>query len=194
MAITIDSDPIVSAADVATLTGWSAAGEETLAGINAVSVMFRNYTGRLAISETAGLVQVERFVPAAVPVFYLRATPVTAVTQFLVYDKGTQIDTLVSGVDYYLTETTGRVSMETYYAAGRDHLRYYKITFAGGWGTGEVPGDVTETAVEMMKLIQQRRQGLVGVTSTSADGMSTTYTGAAIPSEIAGVWQKYKVY
>jgi len=193
VAITIDSDPIVSAADVATLTGWSATSEETLAGINAVSAMFRAYTGRIAINETAGLVQIERFVPAAVPVFYLRATPVAAVSQFLVYDKGTQVDAL-SGSGYYLTETTGRVEMTTYYAAGRDHLRHYKITFAGGWGTGEVPGDVTETAVEMMKLIQQRRQGLVGVTSTSADGMSTTYTGAAIPSEIAGVWQKYKVY
>jgi len=194
VAIALKSDPIVAAADVAALTGWSATSEETYAAINAVSAMFREYTGRQAINETAGLVQIERFVPAAVPVFYLRATPVAAVTQFQVYDKSDVVDSLVSGVDYYIETQSGRVSMETYHAAGRDHMRYYKITYSGGWDSAEVPGDVVETAVEMMKLLQQRRQGLVGVTSTSADGMSTTYTTAGIPSQIMDVWQKYRIY
>jgi hypothetical protein len=194
VAITIDGDPIISAANAATLTGWSASSEETIAGINAASAAFRNFTGRLAITEQDALVQVEKFVPAAVPVFYLRATPVEGIVSFLVYDGADLIDTLISGVDYDVNITTGRVAMRSYHAVGRDHHRYYKITFAGGWSAGSIPGDVTETAVEYMKLLHQRRQGLVGVTSTSMDGMATTYTASAIPAEIRDIWQRYKVY
>ena len=190
MAITLTSDPIISAADLATLFAWSATGEETYHAINSVSARFLKYTGRIAINSTADLVQTEALPPRAVPVVYLRATPVTSVTSIATTYGGAADETLTTD-DYELNTTTGRLYLAGHNVCGTDYARRLVATYQGGWTT--VPGDIIEAAVEQMRLDKQRRDGSAGASSVSMEGMTTSYQTGDLSQAVAEVWHRYRI-
>jgi hypothetical protein len=193
MAITLTSDPIISAADLATLFGWTATAEETYHAINAASKAFLTFTRRDRITSGAVTAEIHRLPPLGCPKLWLRAAPVNTGQTFTatVYDEGVSDDTLTTS-DYILYATTGEVRLLGYSSIGLNDTRDIRFSYTGGFTT--VPYDVVEAAVELMKLHKQRREGMAGVTSASREGFSTNYQVKAIPDDIAQAWQPYRIY
>ena len=191
MAITLTTDPIILAADAEVLLDWEPGPELTLA-INSVSARFLKFTGRQRIT-SGTLVQIEALPPYSVPTVYLRAAPVDTGETFTVevYEDGASAETL-SDSDYDLEDVGGRLLLLGHNGTGPRSTRRLVVSYTGGWST--VPGDVIESAVRLMKLDKQRRDGVSGVQSASYEGVSTTYQTGDIPSDVADAWQAYKVY
>lgn len=193
MAIALTSDPIIPAADAATLLSWDTGDELNLA-INAASERFLKFTGRLAINDTA-VVQIEAMPPRERPVVWLRATPVDTGEDFTVevYQDGASSLTLGTA-DYDLEDVKGRLTMKGHGIVGSRPTRRLVVTYTGGWTV--VPGDIMGAALALMRLEKRRRDGAVGVSSASADSAvtATTFNIGNLPREISDVWQAYKVY
>ena len=191
MAITLTSDPIIPAADAASLLSW-ATGDELNLAINSASVRFLKYTGRQRIT-SGTLVQTEALPPRQVPVLWLRASPVDTGETFAVeiYEDGSSAETLTDS-DYDLEDVTGRLVLGSSATATYNASRRVVVSYTGGWTT--VPGDVMESALRLMRLDKQRRDGMTGVASASREGMSTSYQTADLPAEISDVWQAYRIY
>jgi hypothetical protein len=192
VAVTLTSDPIVTEAFVADLFGSDFAGDKARHYINAASSAFLTFTGRQRITEGAVSYE-EPLPPPAVPVLYLRATPVDTAEDFTaeIYYEG-DLDETLSTDDYDYNATTGR--MRLHYHTHRSYGSPYrlKLTYTGGWTT--VPHEIQQSALEMIQWLRAGAEGRVGVTSESREGFSTSFENTNIPASVRNVWQRYRVY
>jgi len=193
MAISLTSDPIISAADANTLLGWGTTDEETYSAINAVSARFLQFTGRSRITSGAIAAEIHNLPPYGCPVIWLKAAPVDTGETFTVemYDDGSLSETIASG-DYTLYATTGKLVLPSHGVIRQDYTRDIRVAYTGGWSS--VPWDVVEAAVELMRLDKARRDGAIGVQSISREGMSTNYQTAGIPQEVKDAWAPYRIF
>lgn len=191
MAITITSDPIVSEQVVADILGWS--GDEARLAINSVSARFLMFTNRSRITSGAVTLEVYRLPAVSYPVVWLRATPVTlAGFAAYIYQDGAA-ETTLTAADYDLYLDTGKLVISGYGTTSLDETRNLRVSYTGGWAAASVPGDIMESALQLMKLDKQRRDGMVGVASVGRDGSSTTYQTSDLPQSVSQVWFRYKV-
>ncbi|HOX27469.1 MAG TPA: hypothetical protein PLL30_17225 [Candidatus Krumholzibacteria bacterium] len=192
MAITLTTDPIVTEQLVVDIMKWSQ--DEARLAINSVSARFLKYTNRTRITSGAITLEVYNFPPAGVPVIWLRAAPVTvsesATFAAYTYQDGSA-DTTLTTSDYTLHTANGKLVLKGLGVTERDDSRDVRVSYTGGWTT--VPGDVQESALQLMKLDKQRRDGMVGVTSTSREGTTVSYQGGDLPQSVMEVWRRYQV-
>lgn len=188
MPVTLVSDPIVSEQLVQDMLKLS--GDQARAYINSVSGLFMRFTQRSRISEGEA-VDKDKAPPPSIPVIWLRATPIASVTSVKLYSLGVESRTLATS-DYVLNTDTGRMVFGSTIPGFGSPEQVIVTSYEGGWT--EIPGDVVQTALEMIKLQHARLTGRVGVLSESREGYSATYDRGDIPESIKGVWQRYRVY
>jgi hypothetical protein len=177
---------------VADLFGTGFAGDAVRHYINAASAAFLRYTGRERI--TSGELSYEEMLPPpAVPVVYLRATPVDTASTFTVeLYYGGDLDETLTTDDYDLNADTGRLKLHSHADRGYGSSYRLKLTYTGGWTS--TPDDIKQSACEYIKAAKDRAEGRVGVTSETREGFSTTFENTDIPASVRHVWQRYKVY
>lgn len=188
MAITLTTDPIVS--EQLVLEMLALRDDKARALINSVSASFLKYTGRSRITQGT-VTDKEKAPPPHVPVLWLRATPISAVTGIEIYSGGDLLDTLAAD-EYTLNTDTGRLVLHVGVGGYPGPEQVIHAEYTGGWEN--VPGDVQFSALEMIKLQHARLQGRVGVTSESHEGHSASFEPGGVPTSVADVWRAYRVY
>jgi hypothetical protein len=187
MSVTLVGDPIVS--EQLVLDTLALSGDKARMYINAVSGMFLRFTNRSRINKGA-TVDKEIAPPPSEPVVWLRATPVDEVTSIKLVLGSTE--TTLTADEYTLNEDTGRLVLQTHVPGYPSPNQVVVSTYTGGWE--EVPGEIQQTALEMIKLQHARLTGRIGIMSESREGYSASYDQAAVPQPVADVWRRYKVY
>ncbi|HUU96856.1 MAG TPA: hypothetical protein VM487_14045 [Phycisphaerae bacterium] len=188
MSITLTSDPIVSEQMVRDLMPqWNNANEIRLA-INSVSARFKLYTGRKAIL-SATVTEWQR--GRGLDYLWLHATPLTSITSVELYSGGAVSDTIASG-DYSYNATTGRLYLHGSIAQYTEGEENVKVVYVGGWAAASVPGDLMQSALELMKLDKARLEGRIGVRSEGREGFSASYDPDDLPASIVQVWKRYR--
>jgi len=185
----LTTDPIVSEQTVLEmLKGMGGAAARMY--INSVSEQFLRFTGRTRINK--GTIT-ERHVapPPHLPVLWLRAFPIDAVTTINLYERG-ELVRAMTNEDYSLNTHTGRFVLMVPINGYPGPEQVIEATYTGGWET--VPGDVVLSALEMVKLQHLRLGGRAGVLSESREGYSASYDASGVPQAVADVWQRYRVY
>ena len=193
MAVTLTSDPIVEEQLVLDIMKWSQ--DEARLAINSVSARFLRYTNRTRITDGAITLEVYGLPAAGDDVVWLRAAPVTvsesATFTVYVYQDGSADETLTTS-DYILHVGNGKLVLPGRGTTDRNPATDVRVSYTGGWTT--VPWDIQESALQLMKLDKQRRDGMVGISATSREGTSVTYQAGDLPTSVEQVWRRYKVF
>lgn len=190
MAVTLTSDPIVTAQRVADVLNVS--GDEITHYINAASFAFLRYTGRSAINQQE-VTDYLALPPAGAPVVYLRAAPVDTgqdITLQVYYD-GSLFDTIGSG-EYVLIANTGRLELRENTVRGLGFGYRLHATYTGGWAS--VPDDIQQSALELIGWYKARAHGGAGVTAEGVEGQTVSYERASLPTSVREVWDRYRIF
>ena len=187
MSVTLTTDPIVSEQLVLDVLKMTSTDEVRLA-INSVSARFLRYTNRTRITApSAAVTEWQR--GRGLDYFWLHATPVGVVTSIAIYSNGALSET-IAAASYSLNTETGRVYMHGTVAPYTDGEDNIKAVYIGGWTT--VPGDIQQSALELMRLDKARLDGRVGVQSEGREGFSASYESGDLPKSVSQVWDAYR--
>ena len=190
MAISVTTDPIVTAAYVTDATGLDAEDEIDHL-INFASAEFLRFTNRARITSGAVTETVNR-PPRDVPVIWLKAAPVDTDETFTILSlfEGETNETL-SESDYALNATSGRLYLPNHTSLGGAWGWQLQIDYTGGWTT--VPNDVMGGAIEFIRAAHERSKGRAGVRSVSFEGISQNMETAMLPESVADAWWPYRI-
>lgn len=195
MALTLMSDPIMALEDAKALLDIKSDTHAVFL-VNALTKKFRNYTGRVQLSEDTETDIVEYLRGETACVLYLHCSPVRAEDDDVVidiWDGHEIIETYKYSEDevaYYGSDEEARIESHGLFPVRGD--RYIaRVTYRGGWTA--IPGDVLEGAILQGRVDMLRSSGEVGVASRGKDGESTTYDQKAIVKAVAELWQPYRV-
>lgn len=188
MAIALTSDPIVTAVDVEAVLITGATDDQLNAAINSVSERFKKYTNRVQIN-SAEVTEYQRSLGLGAS--WLHAAPVdTSSIAITIYQDGEESETRDE------TDVTAYASGRLYWNSNppptSPHEENVKIVYTGGWDT--VPGDVQQTAMELVRLDLARLSGQIGAKSVSFEGSSTSYETTDLPQAVREVWDRYRFH
>lgn len=186
MALTLTSDPILLEDEVTELIGVDE--DRAVLLINSCSQKFLKYTNRLRITSGAVTEYLRGYNNQA---FWLHAPPVTAVSSVQLLTGG-DVTTTLGAADYEIYQTTGKLWLRTTMVSdtGENNL---KVSYTGGWSRTAIPGDITETALEVMRVDNERVRGRAGQSSVALEGYSTSYETESLPRSVREVWDFYTV-
>lgn len=183
MSITVTSDPIISAQLIMDLLGIQNTDKAAFL-INSVSTRFLKYTGRLRITNGA---VTEYQATQGGAVFWLHATPITAVTSVQALVDGA-VTVTITGYD--LDNETGKLALHQDLVPGSYGENTLKAVYTAGWTT--VPGDVQMSAIQLVRVEYDRMSGRAGYTSEAAEGHSVSYQVDTLPKSVEHVWNQYR--
>lgn len=196
---TITADPVIGLGDFKALLGLTE-DQPAILALNAVSQKARRFMGRsrlLYVADT-DIVELLRETDAArlplhAPIF--RGTGEAVEAKLYISSELQDTLTLAENEfacvsdDYHSYLDAG--ALRTWRFTGEDSGTIV-VTYKGGWG--EVPAEVVQGALLQARVDLNRMKGLVGMSSLSAGGETTSYETAGIVREVAEMWLPYKVY
>ena len=185
MALTLVSDPILLEDEVTELIG--ADDDQAVLLINSCTAKFLAYTNRCAIISAT---QTEYIRGVGLSKVWLHAPPVTAVASVELLTGG-EVSATIAAADFEFY-ATGKLWLRstTVPDTGENNL---KVVYTGGWARASIPGDITETALEVMRVDLERIKGRAGVTSIGVVSHSTSYETDGLPKSVKDVWDTYAV-
>ena len=192
MAITITADPIFTVEDAQSIFDVSEE-QGLIILINALSVKFLRYTNRVAINHDT----VEEWIRGdGSPYLWLHGAPVdtgeTVVAE--VRSQGNLIVSYSLAAEEFRVESNDDQAALDLAAATWPHFdsnHVVKVSYTGGWTA--VPGDVIQGAIMQGRLDLQRVAGLIGISSISRQGESTSYESDGLAKAVREMWRPYQV-
>ncbi len=207
MTITTTDDPIIASDDAQALLDIS--NDKTMIQtINSLSARFKAYTGRIQINGSLTDPIVEWLRGDGTNRLWLHASPlhlVDAESADLEITVEIYLDNVVqSTYTYnfseaaadnelvpYSDDTSARLELNNTVFPDSCSQGIVKVTYYGGWL--EIPGDVIGGAIMQSKVDENRRKGIVGVTSKGKRAESATYDVGGLVQTVKDMWLPYVV-
>lgn len=68
-----------------------------------------------------------------------------------------------------------------------------RLTYTGGWASGEIPGDIISAAIEQARIEARRQSGRSGITNSSRQEQSASFETAGLVESVRDALEPYRI-